>query len=326
MSENNEELIGVNSLRTLKKLVPEIGKDDIFSAPLHLLKLKPGFNVRGAFYPGYWESEEAKAHIRGFAESYKKGLYVPPLVVEVVDGELLVTDGAHRYYGAKLAAAEGADLKRVKVTQNKGDEAAQTLLMMKSSQGRALNVIETAVCYDRLKNFGWKDEEIAKEFQKSPERVRQMLGYLDLPEQLITLIAQDKVAAETASAMFKKEGMAAVAKIEAGAIELEKATQTGKKPKRVTEANLAKKPRMTKKLTNQMHISLKSITSRLSVSELDLEADKEEFEFTLTRDELKALIALKGELEAIETAEEPEETSEEEKAETQLPLLDDGEE
>ena len=66
-----------------------------WSVAPELIEEEEDFNTRGAFLnkKEYFAQEKVKAHIRKLADAYKRGDYVPPLIVKVVDDRILVRDG-----------------------------------------------------------------------------------------------------------------------------------------------------------------------------------------------------------------------------------------
>jgi hypothetical protein len=193
-----------------------------------LLMEEPDFNPRGSFAQDYWSRPDVVAHIRGFADAYKAGSFVPPIVVVVRNGDILVRDGAHRRRGAVLAIEEGAELALVQVTEFKGDEAEQTKLVLNAADGRTLAPLDRAVQYGKLTRWGWSVARIAKEVNKTAEHVRTTLPLLDLPIELKQLIAEDVIKATLALSLYNEHGTKALDLVkEAIAIqEVEQAQET----------------------------------------------------------------------------------------------------
>lgn len=175
-----------------------------------VLREEEGFNARGSFAVDYWNRPDVIAYIRGFAESYKIGRFVPPIVVEVRDGEIYVRDGAHRYRGMILALEEGAKLDLVDVAEQKGDEVEQARLVLTANDGRPLTRLDRAVQYGKFIRWGWSISKIAAEFNKTHEHVRTTLPLLDLPYELKQMIAEDVCSASFALKVFDEHGTKAV--------------------------------------------------------------------------------------------------------------------
>lgn len=184
--------------------------------PLLLLE-EDGFNARGAFAVDYWNRPDVIAHIRGFAESYKAGRSVPPIAVEVRDGDIYVRDGAHRRRGLLLALQEGAQIELVEVVESKGDEVEQAKLVLTANDGRPLTRLERAVQYGKFVKWGWSIGAIAKEFNRTHEHVRSTLPLLELPFELKQMIAEDICSASLALQVFEEHGTKAVEVIKSAA-------------------------------------------------------------------------------------------------------------
>lgn len=179
------------------------------------LYIEPGYNVR----------DIDQAHVEEFRDAYIAGENVPPLTVQVTAQGVKVIDGHHRYHGAKLAKEAGFDI-RLECKDFVGNEAERIAFMVTSSQGRALEPLERAAAYQRLKNQGWEPAEIAKKVKRSVADVDHHLALLTVGDGLIEMVKTGEVAATTAVAMVREHGAKAetVAKTQ-----LAKAKAGGKK-------------------------------------------------------------------------------------------------
>jgi len=179
------------------------------------LYIEPGYNVR----------DIDQAHVEEFRDAYIAGENVPPLTVQVTAQGVKVIDGHHRYQGAKLAQEAGHEI-RLECKDFVGNEADRIAFMVTSSQGRALEPLERAAAYQRLKNQGWEPAEIAKKVKRSVADVDHHLALLTVGDDLIEMVKAGEVAATTAVAMVREHGAKAetVAKTQ-----LAKAKAGGKK-------------------------------------------------------------------------------------------------
>lgn len=179
------------------------------------LYTEPGYNVR----------DIDQAHVEEFRDAYIAGENVPPLTVQVTSQGVKVIDGHHRWHGAKLAQEAGYEI-RLECKDFVGNEAERIAFMVTSSQGRALEPLERAAAYQRLKNQGWEPAEIAKKVKRSVADVDHYLALLTVGDGLIEMVKTGEVAATTAVAMVREHGAKAetVAKTQ-----LEKAKAGGKK-------------------------------------------------------------------------------------------------
>lgn len=231
MSKDNSKSIGggINTLSKLRTYTEGvISRADSFWPAPELLVEEEGFNSRGAFAVDYWNRPDVIAHIRGFAESYKAGRFVPPIVVVVRNGDILVRDGAHRRRGLMLAISEGAVIEKILVVEQKGDEAEQAKLVLTANDGRPLSPLERAVQYGKLAAWGWSVARIAKEVNRTSEHVRTTLPLLELPIALKQLIAEDVIKATLAMSLYNEHGNKAVELVNEAiaAQELEQAQET----------------------------------------------------------------------------------------------------
>lgn len=206
MSENNQQ---ANSLMQLSKMDKDSARrrDQIMVAP-NLLVVEKGFNVRGVALSEseYWAQEKVVAHIDGIAQAYESGDYVPPLVVQFrkEDQKAVIRDGHHRYKALLLAIDRGAEVKFVNVTEFKGDEQKQQLLMLKSSNSISLSAVERAEIYNRLYEWGNNHEEIAKQVGMSVAHVYQYMKLYELPIEKKKLIQLGKLTINAALNDTKK--------------------------------------------------------------------------------------------------------------------------
>ncbi|MDF7657612.1 ParB N-terminal domain-containing protein [Erwiniaceae bacterium L1_54_6] len=179
------------------------------------LYIEPGYNVR----------DIKQEQVEALRDAFIAGEYVPPIAVQVTDKGIKVIDGHHRWHGAKLAQAEGHDI-RLECKDFVGSEADRIAFMVTSSQGRALEPLERAAAYQRMINQGWEASEIAKKVKRSVADVEHHLALLTVGDGLIAMVKTGEVAATTAVAMVREHG----AKAESVAkTQLEKAKASGKK-------------------------------------------------------------------------------------------------
>lgn len=245
-------------------------KGNGFSFAPELIEEEEDFNTRGAFLSKkeYFAQPKIKAHIRKLADAYKRADYVPPIIVKVVDGRILIRDGHCRMRAIRLAIEEGTPITRVRCEEQPGDEEAQTLLIVTSNDGAPLSVLERAVVYGRLHKFGWDNKKIATHVGVTVNNVRNVLAMLELPMELKQLIQRDKVSATYAMELFTEHGTKAVqmAKDELAKQEESLGNETGKKggseeekKAKVTKKKLTNEPRLSQKVVKEMRSSFASL-------------------------------------------------------------------
>lgn len=286
----------INSLRGLNRTSDSVSKTDLFLVEVNLLQEEAGFNVRDTFDPNYWDRPEVKAHIEGFAQSYQLGRTVPPMTVKVKDGVPYIRAGAHRLRGLKLAIENGAQIKKIAVVEVGGDEIEENLLLINENEGRPLTPLALAVIYGRFAAWGWKNETIAKEVNKTSEHVRQTVKLLELPLALKQKINENLISASYALELFNEHGHDAVNLVnEVIAQKTEKlASSADKAQKAVKVTKAAVKPaghKIPKKAVVLMQNSFLSISKKFA--DVTKEQDGS-VTLKLSADEFEQMQALKA--------------------------------
>lgn len=206
-------MANINSLRKLSDTDKTTAKrGNSFQVRPAALTVQPGFNARGSFMSEeeYWNQPHIVAHVEGFAQSYKNGDYVEPIVVQVINGVPYIRDGHHRKRGLDLAISREAQFEFIDVIESKGDEADQDLILLNSNNGLKLTPVDTAVVYGRFRSYGWTVEQIANKRNMSVGHVYQYLTILDMPLELKRMIQNDEVKASDAIDLFSKHDGQAV--------------------------------------------------------------------------------------------------------------------
>lgn len=174
-----------------------------YQVPVEKIYIEKGFNVR----------DIDKEHVEQLAAAYKRGDYVPPLVVEVQDnesGSMKLIDGHHRYSAIKLLLERGEDFKRVTCESFHGDMADQIAFMIQSSQGRNLSPLERGEAYKRMLAYGYTIQEIAERLTRSVSDVTKAISIAELNHETKELIKTGKIQAHLALEMAGAEGEAAI--------------------------------------------------------------------------------------------------------------------
>lgn len=149
------------------------------------LYVEDGFNVR----------DIDKAHLLKMRESWLAGATFPPLQVEVQeDGRLKVIDGHHRYYSYKWASTvDTFNHPAIAIVEFEGTKVEQIALMITSSEGKPLSVLERAGAYYRMyvegENVTFAD--IAKAISEGVphvEKAIKMYEFVDTNEQYKPLV------------------------------------------------------------------------------------------------------------------------------------------
>ena len=198
-----------------------IAVNKTFMVPLELLQVKEGKNIR----------QTDPEHVEYFAQCWEAGEPLPALTVRSGADGIIITDGHHRYFGAKLANSRGAEVVRVECKEFVGSLADEVAFMITSSQGKSLSPVERAQAYLRLKNQGWTNEEIAKKVKRSVSDVQQHLSLSGCAPEILDKINKRQMSYATGIELQRTHGAnAGLAADEA----MEKALKEGKS--KVTKA------------------------------------------------------------------------------------------
>lgn len=166
-------------------------RNNIYIAPLEWFAVEPGFNLR----------ELDEEHVEQFAAAYEQGLYVPPVVAElvIIDGNprLMIREGHHRLEAAHRAVSRGTALPGLVVSEFKGNKADAVVLMINSSQSLPLTPLQRSEGYKRLAGQQWKPAQIAQKVGRSVQHVEQLLMLANADEAIKELIRQDRIKSTT---------------------------------------------------------------------------------------------------------------------------------
>lgn len=198
-NQKDEDSARVNS-STSNLTVLGAKRGDFFAFPLDLFEEEPGFNPRN------YERPKVKAHIEKLAKAYIAGKSLPPLVVQVIDGRLIVRAGHCRRLAARLARERGAPIVRLNCIEMKGDEDAQDAMLITSQDSLDLTPIERARVYQRSINRGRTPDQIAESFNMSGKHVKEELELLELPQAMQDLVEEDVIKPYLARKLFRLHG------------------------------------------------------------------------------------------------------------------------
>lgn len=263
------EDIVTNTLKALNRVADSgIGRSDLYTCHPDKLEIEDGYNMRTAFFSDYWESDEATARIRKLADAYMRGDHIDPIIVEVVDGRVLVRSGEHRTRAIRLAREEGWTCDKIRVIQldvpktangrvkDEDVAKARMKILITGNAGSPASPISEGFVYARLRReFEMTDAQIAEEFQCSAEKVRIYRAYLKMPSELIEMAQRGEISAKAAYATWRKHGDKAI-KVARGEIKPEKKVPESKR--RIERAT---------KVTNDVRKAFEGFDFSLSVEE-----------------------------------------------------------
>ena len=150
--------------------------------------------------------EELAASIR------ENGLLQPIIVREYGEDRYQIIAGERRFRASKLA-----ELSEIPaVIMNKSDRQAAEIALIENIQREDLNPIEEAMGFRALQDdYGLTQEELSERIGKSRSAIANATRLLDLPEEILTMLAQGKLSAghgRTLLAVRQEEAMIELAK------------------------------------------------------------------------------------------------------------------
>ena len=134
-----------------------------------------------------------KQSLEELALSIKEnGLLQPIIVREYGEGRYQIIAGERRFRASKLA-----ELSEIPaVIMNKGDREAAEIALIENIQREDLNPIEEAMSFRALQeDYGLTQEELSERIGKSRSAIANATRLLDLPEEILSMLAEGKLSA-----------------------------------------------------------------------------------------------------------------------------------
>lgn len=184
---NNEQL---DLDKFEEKIVSVTPKEEIVELKLSELRPNP-YQPRKVF-------DEAK--LQELANSIKEhGVFQPIIVKKSIKGYEIIA-GERRYKASLLAGKETIPA----IIRDFTDENMMEIALLENLQRENLNSIEEASAYQKLlKSLNLTQEELAIKLGKSRSHITNMLGLLDLPEEVKNMISKDKITMSHARVLSK---------------------------------------------------------------------------------------------------------------------------
>ena len=141
-----------------------------------------------------------KEALEQLAESIKEhGLLQPILVREYGDGRYQIIAGERRFRACKLAGL--TEIPAIVVERD--DKSAAQIALIENIQREDLNPLEEAQAYRALAtDYGMTQEEISEKVGKSRSAIANAMRLLDLPDEVIALVATKELSAGHARALL----------------------------------------------------------------------------------------------------------------------------
>ncbi len=122
----------------------------------------------------------------------ENGLLQPILVREYGDGRYQIIAGERRFRASKLAGLSEIPA----IVLEKDDKNAAQIALIENIQREDLNPIEEAMAYKSLaEEYHMTQEELSNQVGKSRSAIANTLRLLDLPDEILTLVASKELSA-----------------------------------------------------------------------------------------------------------------------------------
>lgn len=189
MKKNTSQWKGLDAL-FLENTVEGSEKNGRTSLKIGLIEPKSG-QPRKTF------EEDSLSELAASVATY--GILQPILVRELPNGKYQIVAGERRWRASKLAG-----LSEVPAIILSGDEKeAAEIALVENIQREDLNPVEEAMAYrSLLSEYGMTQEELAAKIGKSRSAIANAQRLLDLPEELLALIATRSLSAGHARALL----------------------------------------------------------------------------------------------------------------------------
>ena len=184
---NNEQL---DLDKFEEKIVSVTPKEEVIELKLSELRPNP-YQPRKVF-----DAEK----LQELANSIKEhGVFQPIIVKKSIKGYEIIA-GERRYKASQLAGKETIPA----IVRDFTDENMMEIALLENLQRENLNSIEEATAYQKLlASLKVTQEELANKLGKSRSHITNMLGLLELPEEVKNLIAEGKITMSHARVLSK---------------------------------------------------------------------------------------------------------------------------
>ncbi len=219
------------------------------------LKIEDGFNVRYDY-----------GDIEGLAKSILENGVKVPLRVHKEKGSdfYIVTDGHRRSKAIDLAVKMGAkDLLVPVIPEGRSvNDESRAIGMIVYNGGKPLTLLEEALVYERLVNFGWTQANIAKKVGKTATHISNCMLLCGASTATKKKIVENKVSASLVIEELKrKSGVQVDAELD------EALEKTG--GKKVSNKHLSKPKKFSVEQLENVYEQLKDSGNDIDVSKQD---------------------------------------------------------
>lgn len=188
-----EELFSIEDINygnLEEKIMETVHEEEIQELPLSELRVNP-YQPRKTF------NEES---LNELAESIKEhGVFQPIIVKKSIKGYEIVA-GERRFRASKLVGKETIPA----IVRNFTDEEMMEIAVLENLQRENLNAVDEANAYKTLmENLHLTQDQVSKRVNKSRSHITNLLGILSLPEDVLTLVKENKLSMGHARCLSK---------------------------------------------------------------------------------------------------------------------------
>ena len=188
-----EELFSIEDINygnLEEKIMETVHEEEIQELPLNELRVNP-YQPRKTF------NEES---LNELAESIKEhGVFQPIIVKKSIKG-YEIGAGERRFRASKLAGKETIPA----IVRNFTDEEMMEIAVLENLQRENLNAVDEANAYKTLmENLHLTQDQVSKRVNKSRSHITNLLGILALPEDVLTLVKENKLTMGHARCLSK---------------------------------------------------------------------------------------------------------------------------
>jgi len=171
-------------------------KEPMYMVPIDKLVVDPQFNIR--VHNKSHEVQEQTIIASIMEHGFYKHMPLPAYPGKFAGEDVLfVAGGFTRFGAAKKVRDSGVPLTHLPVVlRERGTNIGDLLVgLAMDNTGKPLSPYERALLCKRLKNLNWSERKIAKALGIVQSYVHQLLGLLELPQDLQQLVIDERVAA-----------------------------------------------------------------------------------------------------------------------------------
>ena len=184
-----------------EKIIEETSQDEIVDLPLDELRPNP-YQPRKIF------DEEKLQELASSIEEH--GVFQPIIVKKSSIKGYEIIAGERRVRASKIAGLT----KIPAIIRNFSDNEMMEIALLENLQRENLNAIEEANAYKSLlTTMGVTQEELAEKLGKSRSHITNMIGLLNLPEEVKDMMIEEKISMSHARVLSKLENKDEIIKL-----------------------------------------------------------------------------------------------------------------